>query len=665
MDFNVPAYWVKYSLKNEMPKPASISLAAHSEESKFYVIKGTGLTIFSNGWLSHCKKRDGYKITEMVPITIKPFETVTIYNKIYNARNVLKPSLLDVSYSSTQKTAAKENALLEVHYKEGTINAIFFGALFIIFSLNFISYLFLKDKTYLYFGLYVLTEGFVEFQNLREFIFTVDTRMIFTISLLFYPLQFFFLVNFARHFLNTSKYAPKWDKMLTSFSIIPLISLVAGFFITPHLHNPHSDLFRHVSTAFFCAAFILVFLTFLLHNYEKNKTVAAMIRAAIPAMFFWALLYSLTGLFQFLHSWYNITTPALVEKLQLLYPYINKILIFYFSIFLSITLFLRYNNLREQITHQLIEKERLENEAGIERERNKLIGKQKKELEEQVGQRTAELQKSLENLKAAQGQLVQSEKMASLGELTAGIAHEIQNPLNFVNNFSEVSVELAGELKEEIKLANIDTIKMDTINHLVDSLGQNQEKIMQHGKRADAIVKSMLMHSRKNTGTKEQTDLNELLDEYLRLSYHGLRAKEKSFNAQLITDFDKNLPKVLIVPQDIGRVVLNMFNNAFYSITQKKKLLTAAYNPVVSVATRKINQKITITITDNGLGISKKILDKIYHPFFTTKPSGEGTGLGLSLSYDIIKAHNGDVSVETVEGEFATFIITLQPEFTN
>lgn len=282
-------------------------------------------------------------------------------------------------------------------------------------------------------------------------------------------------------------------------------------------------------------------------------------------------------------------------------------------------------------------------------------------LENEVTQRTAELKKSLEDLRSAQSQLIQSEKMASLGELTAGIAHEIQNPLNFVTNFSEVNKELIEEMKSEIKSGN----KNEAIL-IANNVSENEEKIIHHGKRADAIVKGMLQHSRSSNGAKEPTDINALCDEYLRLSYHGLRAKDNSlsagqagFNATMRTDFDESIGNINIVTQDIGRVVLNLINNAFYAVDEKRKLVTGEYEPTVKVSTKKLNDLVEIKVSDNGNGIPQKVLDKIFQPFFTTKPTGQGTGLGLSLSYDIVKAHGGELKVETKEGEGSTFIIQI------
>jgi len=339
-----------------------------------------------------------------------------------------------------------------------------------------------------------------------------------------------------------------------------------------------------------------------------------------------------------------------------------------------------------------------------EEERSKYIAAQKDQLEVLVKERTSEILKqkedlehALDELRETQALLIQSEKMASLGELTAGIAHEIQNPLNFVNNFAEVNTELIEELKAESqkpKAERDEKLEVDILN----DIKQNLEKINHHGKRADAIVKGMLEHSRTSTGQKEPTDINALADEYLRLSYHGLRAKDKSFNATMKTDFDTNIGNIDIVAQDIGRVLLNLYNNAFYAVNEKQKAVNARlnesfgqeqrnrnlislakevtpfpkvsplYEPTVSVSTKKSESSVFITVSDNGNGIPQHVIDKIFQPFFTTKPTGEGTGLGLSLAYDIVKAHGGELKVETTEarpddlvgrGEGSEFIIVL------
>ncbi|MGN6247318.1 MAG: ATP-binding protein [Ginsengibacter sp.] len=291
--------------------------------------------------------------------------------------------------------------------------------------------------------------------------------------------------------------------------------------------------------------------------------------------------------------------------------------------------------------------------------RSRKLKRENKILEEKVKHRTEQLQKSLEDLKATQAQLIQSEKMASLGELTAGIAHEIQNPLNFVNNFSEVNTELADELKEELNKTNLSSDEKKTLEEIADDIKNNQEKISFHGKRADSIVKGMLQHSRSSNGQKEPTNINNLADEYLRLAYHGLRAKDKSFNATMETDFDENVGKVNVVAQDVGRVILNLITNAFYAVKAAKLQKGNNYQPSVIVSTNKEDGKVFISVRDNGTGIPESVKNKIFQPFFTTKPTGEGTGLGLSLSYDIIKTHGGEIDVKSKEGEGTEFTIQL------
>ncbi len=267
-------------------------------------------------------------------------------------------------------------------------------------------------------------------------------------------------------------------------------------------------------------------------------------------------------------------------------------------------------------------------------------------------QQKQKVESTLSELKSTQAQLIQREKMASLGELTAGIAHEIQNPLNFVNNFSEVNRELIDELVEEVDKGNTEQLKA-----IANDIKENEEKINHHGKRADAIVKGMLQHSKQTSGVKELTDINKLADEYLHLAYHGMRAKNKSFNADLRTDFDESIGKINVVPQDMGRVLLNLYNNAFYATSERQKSEGEGFKPFVTLKTRKLGAFIEIEISDNGNGIPLNIIDKVFQPFFTTKPAGQGTGLGLSLSYDIIKAHGGEIKVESKESERSEFII--------
>lgn len=288
-------------------------------------------------------------------------------------------------------------------------------------------------------------------------------------------------------------------------------------------------------------------------------------------------------------------------------------------------------------------------------QKEQTVKRERERMKDRELAQAKEIEKAYNDLKATQSQLIQSEKMASLGELTAGIAHEIQNPLNFVNNFSEINKELLQEMKEELAQGRVEDAK-----GIANSIMENEEKILFHGKRADSIVKGMLQHSRASSGVKEPTDINALADEYLRLAYHGLRAKDKSFNAAMKTDLDASLGKVNVVPQDLGRVILNLITNGFYAVTEKKKSQLNGYEPTVTVSTRMAGDKVRITVQDNGNGIPQNIIDKIFQPFFTTKPSGQGTGLGLSMSYDIItKVHGGKIDVDTRPGEGTSFIITI------
>ena len=389
--------------------------------------------------------------------------------------------------------------------------------------------------------------------------------------------------------------------------------------------------------------FVLILIQYWLRQKELNS----------QRMLLWSILPLV--LFALLSDLVNVVTPVFFVKWGNYFDYVVS-----FSYIWMIAVLFMQNR-----QNKATEKERTQRQQ--QNELNEAIAIRKVELEALVAERTRELtgqkeelEHTLNQLRSTQTQLIQSEKMASLGELTAGIAHEIQNPLNFVNNFSEINNELIAEMKEEIEKGNYDAAKA-----LAKDIQENEQKIVHHGKRADAIVKGMLQHSRSTSGIKEPTDINALADEYLRLSYHGLRAKDKTFNATMKTNFDPTIGKVNMVPQDMGRVILNLLTNAFYVVNEKKKMNITGYEPTISLTTKKLHDKVEINVTDNGNGIPLKVLEKIFQPFFTTKPTGEGTGLGLSLSYDIVtKAHGGELKVETKEGEGTTFTIAL-PQLLN
>ncbi|WBO84085.1 sensor histidine kinase [Hymenobacter yonginensis] len=294
-----------------------------------------------------------------------------------------------------------------------------------------------------------------------------------------------------------------------------------------------------------------------------------------------------------------------------------------------------------------------------EREKHLLLEQQNELLEQQVQQRTADLQQSLDHLQATQRQLIQSEKLASLGELTAGVAHEIQNPLNFVLNFSEVSVELVQELKEEV-LHQLPATTMAPAAELLQNLEDNLQRITQHGQRAGGIVQGMLLHARTSASERQPTNLNALTDQFLRLAYQGMRAKDKAFNVTIETHFAPDMGLVSVAPQDIGRVLLNLFNNALYALRKRQQAQEPGYKPLLQVTTQCRSGQVELRVRDNGPGIAADVLDKIFQPFFTTKPTGEGSGLGLSISYDIVtQGHGGQLLCQTQEGAYTEFIMRL------
>ncbi len=441
------------------------------------------------------------------------------------------------------------------------------------------------------------------------------------------------VISYLRKFIQTQAQLPKWDNLLKYLLFACIALMIISLFFNKS--QPVVKWISHLPLLYLMAVL------FFKKEFSKAKP---MLLAVAP----FAVLSLFSDIARQIASnqynvWKNIIDTALV-----------------FSLIWMAIMWIVTNKQRKALENERIK-------TKLEEEQKKQIEVMKGQLEVQVAQRTAELtlqkeelQHTLEELKSTQAQLIHSEKMASLGELTAGIAHEIQNPLNFVNNFSEVSTELLKEMVDEINKGNHQEVKS-----IANDLVGNLEKINFHGKRADAIVKGMLQHSRTSTGKKEPADINHLCDEYLRLAFHGLRAKDKTFNAKFETEFDPNAGKINMVAQEIGRVILNLINNAFYSVNEKKKLNLTGYEPIVTVSTKRLkdadgNDLVEIRVRDNGKGIPKDIIDKIFQPFFTTKPTGQGTGLGLSLSYDIVtKEHQGKIRVESKEGEWTEFIVQL------
>ncbi|MEO6284880.1 MAG: ATP-binding protein [Dyadobacter sp.] len=444
----------------------------------------------------------------------------------------------------------------------------------------------------------------------------------------------FFLIQYVRTSLQTATQLPQWDKQLI-FARYASIALIATYYVS--------------DTPSWFGWFWVIFLVVLMRIFYQNEAfqpIRSMIQSVIPF----------------------IVISVISEFVETVLPKFYKEYKEFFEIgqaFAFVLCFVIWLYARKQQKVLIKEREERFREEQEAKEQKESLEYLVNERTHELLQQKEELQKTIEELKATQNQLIQSEKMASLGELTAGIAHEIQNPLNFVNNFSEVSVELCQELEEEIDKTSISDSDKEYIKEIIGDLSQNQQKITHHGKRADSIVKGMLQHSRVSSGEKEPVEINALADEYMRLAYHGLRAKDKEFNAALVTDFDTSIGKVNVLPQDLGRVFLNLFTNAFYAVAEKKRQLTEAgtandYKPEVKISTKKFANKLYIRVSDNGTGMPDHVKAKIFQPFFTTKPTGQGTGLGLSMSYDIItNGHGGSLEVQTVPGESTEFKITI------
>ena len=498
----------------------------------------------------------------------------------------------------------------------------------LVFLLLFLFFSYRLQREYLYSGIYFLCV--VLGSVLRSFAFSGTTTVTWSNSLLLTWQALTVLGGLA--FINFTYILYK-QKRSWFYYIIVLYSLV-----TIPLYFVSYD-YSGFFTAFF----------FPVANIDFFRLNLQAIRRRRPGA--WILLATSILLFivLFWYIWSGFMGKTLLGTL------LQGIAVFIPGIGFSLLITGEFARTGSALQARVIEVEQLsEKMIAKEIEKQEILGAQNETLEKQVTERTEALSKSLRDLKETQQQLIQHEKMASLGELTAGIAHEIQNPLNFVNNFSGVSTELVDEMNAEIDKGNTDDAKL-----IAQDLKQNLEKINHHGKRAGDIVKGMLQHSRSSSGQKELTDISALAEEYVRLAYHGLKAKDKSFTPVMKTDFDSSVVKINIMPQDIGRVILNLINNAFYAVTEKQKQNTVGYEPLVSVSTKKLKDKIEIHVKDNGTGIPQKVLDKIFQPFFTTKPTGQGTGLGLSLSYDIVKAHGGELKVETKEGEGSIFTISL------
>ena len=656
-NFSVHTYWFRFRLKNAMDHDAKICIGSDAQYCDFYVMDERGsLQHFLFGSDVPWSEKSGFKKANVAPLVLKQGDEILVYRKDRNSYfRMLKYFQPSIGFTDTViRTQYIETA---DDYRRNVVSSLMAGLLILGAAFNLLFFRAVREKVYLHYSLFLFTYSLIVFSNAIHNLFFLDHPLSFHIGVnLLWGAFMVVTVNFIRYYFDLDQYNRKWSRVLTVLGYAIPVQYIIYSIVLPQLPHLWVRIWSDVREIFLDVVFLLFFISAILYLRRKDA-VRSRIVPALPVLFYWGIIYTAFDFFGriegYLHP--SITYPVVRWLYQSNYL-IELVCLSWLIFFFSWSLFQRYQHLQNKIAQQALEKEV---------ERNELIAQQKIELEKEVAERTAELKQSLEDLKATQSQLIQSEKMASLGELTAGIAHEIQNPLNFVNNFSEVNNELIEELKSYHAKNNGQTPEE---NILLSDISQNNEKIIFHGKRADAIVKGMLQHSRTGSGQKESTDINALADEYLRLAYHGLRARDKSFNAKYVTDFDPAIGKIDIVQQDIGRVLLNLINNSFYAVAEKAKGNIAGYEPTVTVKTfrnpaplnggRKAD--ITIIVKDNGPGIPAKILDKIFQPFFTTKPTGVGTGLGLSLAYDIItKGHGGELKVKTMEGEGAEFIISI------
>jgi two-component system, NtrC family, sensor kinase len=646
VDYSINTFWLRYRFKNNMRHEARITIPKDVTYADLYTpVSDDNWNLKMTGTSVPWSKRDDLKSITTVTYTIQPGEELLIYERDRFNYLINDPGFLEIHVGFTDK-------VIQDYYDDNDpsiLSSFLFGVFLLAALFNLYFFLIVRGRVYLFFALTLLFRGVSRFLYSNDIFFREHPIVKWDLAHVCSVLFFFFLIHFLRYFLETFKYFPRWDKYLIGLSIYYVILLILVSWNIIPIPFEYRDIIGPTFVAF------SILITFILFLRSHWKVVRLAIVAVLPLICIMTIATPM--LFRFINKHTGIPIAGLSEWVSDRLTILEQVALLWLLIFFSWSLFQRYQQLQQQITEETLAKERLAKEKEIERTR--LIAQQKIQLEKEVTERTSELKQSLHDLKSTQSQLIQQEKMASLGALTAGIAHEIQNPLNFVNNFSEVNRELIDELQEE---RNKEIRDFKNENELLNDIKENEQKINHHGKRADAIVKGMLQHSQSSSGIKEPTDINKLADEYLRLAYHGFRAKDKAFNAILQTDFDAGIGKINIIPQDIGRVLMNLYNNAFYAVTEKNASTNSAgqqYEPTVSVSTKKLNDKVEISVKDNGNGISQKVMDKIFQPFFTTKPTGQGTGLGLSLSYDILKAQGGEIKVDTTEGEFAEFVIQL------
>ncbi len=633
----IDVYWLRFSVKNETDFDREWVFDFENwGYVDFYYQDNTQFLLKKTGHLYPYRKRD-YPVANKsyIKLPIKAGEVKECIVRLKYEQSISKIPQ-DLRFSVAPRTWIDEKDTLT-----GKVIFMFLGIFAVIFFYNFFIFIVTRQKSYAYY-LFVLVCAFYFTSNNSGYIISMFGS-INILPYIVFKFEYFgsnvagiAYLLFVQSLMQTQERYPKWHSFLNGLIIANIIISVL-FFITFNIA---------FTLSLITSGIVLITLISLIVQCIKDKYPSA-------TYFLIGYLANLAGVFCIMS-----VLAGILPKNDFTYTYslpsglTIEIILFSFAL-ANVINTLRKDNEEKQKRNieQLLENQQLQTKVN-------------RELEQRVKERTAELDLSLSRLKATQNQLLLKEKLASLGELTAGIAHEIQNPLNFVNNFSELSVELIEEAPQPPIGANENWLPQEAPiggwGLFFDDLKQNLQKINYHGKRASSIVKGMLEHSRTNTGERQLTDFNGLASEYLNMAYQGLKARNNAFNIEMINDFDPKLPKIEIVQQDIGRFLLNLYNNAFYATQEKSAQQGDGYQPKIWVSTRLVNTHAELRIRDNGTGISKEIINKIFQPFFTTKPTGIGTGLGLSISYDIItKGHNGELTVESTLGEYTEFVASI------
>jgi len=659
------AHWLKFVVKNE------------SNHNRWLIrIKGNKVTLFDQQVNGSFKT---YQVGDMIPLTdwyfkkafgndfILPVPIEENQQKVFyahiettNIHTLFNPTVTDHNTDQDKTSIFPEINFINQFRKQTSFDFVIIGGLLIMLCYHLIVTFVLRDKVYLYYVLYsffllltfMVWKGTIDVLGLYENPIDEGDKLFPFVILSMHLFYTLFLVKY----LDLAKFYPKLNAFIVYYLWIMFAIAILPMAILILMDKPTFEIYGiPLAANNFLLNFLLWFVVISLWN--KNP----LAKIYLLGDSFFIISFAIAPLAVFL-TFFNIILPNPtfygVAEMVDIGAFFQQI-IFAYGLALRIKISTKEKTQAQAETIKIQQETNQQLEIKVQ-ERTQELHETNEELQislEQINIKNLELDETLKILRATQAQLIQSEKLASLGELTAGIAHEIQNPLNFVNNFAELSVELTEELREEINKPQLDK---GLIEELATDLALNQEKINHHGQRASSIVKGMLEHSRTSTGVKEPTDLNALVDEYLRLAYHGLRAKDNSFNATMETHFDPDLPLVSVIPQDIGRVILNLINNAFYVVSEKAKQGIEGFQPTVTVRTKQLEHAIEIRVQDNGNGIPETIKDKIFQPFFTTKPTGQGTGLGLSLAYDIVtKGHGGTLEVSSVPNEGTEFVIRL------